>query len=316
MKAVPLEDLYTAVKILDTSEMMFFSSDLQEMEKSQRELKQRRLFAASWDQPEIKTGMEVANNSQFLMVLGAPGSRKSTFLRKVGLEAFSGPSENYKHRCLPVFLELKGFKSAEVEVETIEARIAEQFEICGFPKPDDFMQSSLQQGRLLVLFDGLDEVPNDNVANVVSAIRNFVVKYDKNRFVASCRTAAYQNDFKSFENVCIADFDDEQIQQFINNWFSAQKDRDANTATECWSLLNSDTHKASKELAQTPLLLAFLCMVYDRSLTFPDNRATLYQDALRILLKDWAAEKRLPDRETVYKDLPIDKGEQLLSEIA
>ncbi|MDJ0526998.1 MAG: NACHT domain-containing protein, partial [Microcystis sp. M53600_WE12] len=64
------------------------------------------------------------------------------------------------------------------------------------------------------------------------------------------------------------------------------------------------------------LLLTFLCLVYDENQSFPTNRSRLYQDALRILLEKWSAEKRLPNRGLVYENLSIEQEEILLSEIA
>ena len=51
---------------------------------------------------------------------------------------------------------------------------------------------ALKSGKLLILFDGLDEVPAANVDNVVSKIGDFVDRYSDNRFIASCRIAAYK----------------------------------------------------------------------------------------------------------------------------
>ncbi len=113
--------------------------------------------------------------------------------------------------------------------------------------------------------------------------------------------------------MAIADFDDTQIQQFIQNWFSSEIDRKAGTADKCWELLKQST--STKELAKTPLLLTFLCLVYDDSQDFPKNRATLYSDALDILLKKWAAEKRLQNN-PIYRELGIDLEKIMLSEIA
>ncbi|MEM7795307.1 MAG: hypothetical protein AAF579_12770 [Cyanobacteria bacterium P01_C01_bin.118] len=79
--------------------------------------------------------------------------------------------------------------------------------------------------------------------------------------------------------------------------------------------MQEDKNKAAKELAHTPLLLTYLCLVYDRSQRFPANRSNLYQRALRILLEEWAAEKRI-NRDEIYEGLSIELEEQLLSEIA
>ncbi|MHC5719454.1 MAG: NACHT domain-containing protein, partial [Nostoc sp.] len=182
---------------------------------------------------------------------------------------------------------MKIFKSSDIDIEKI---IPEEFRICRFPEPDKFTAKALQQGQLLILLDGLDEVPTKNLAEVISQIQNFVDKYDKNRFIASCRTAAYRSGFRRFSDVAMADFDDAQIQQFIQNWFHSEADKQAKTGDNCWELLQKPEYCAAKELAHTPLLLTFLCLVYDRSQNFPDNRSVLYRKAIRILLEEWAAE--------------------------
>jgi hypothetical protein len=69
------------------------------------------------------------------------------------------------------------------------------------------------------------------------------------------------------------------------------------------------------ELAHTPLLLTFLCLVYDRSQGFPSNRSSLYSKALRILLEEWAAEKRI-EGWTIYEGLSTELEELLLAQIA
>ncbi|MEH2316137.1 NACHT domain-containing protein [Nostoc sp.] len=207
---------------------------------------------------------------------------------------------------------MERFASSNINIETF---IGEEFRICGFPSPDQFAAKALEEGKLLILLDGLDEVPTKNLTQVISQIQNFVDKYDQNRFIASCRTAAYQNAFRRFNDVAMADFDDTQIQQFIYNWFHCEADKQAKTGEKCWELLQKSEHEAAKELAHTPLLLTFLCLVYDRSQSFPDNRSILYRKALRILLEEWASEKRIP-RDEIYQGLHTELEEMLLSEIA
>ncbi|MFB2878720.1 NACHT domain-containing protein [Floridanema aerugineum] len=113
----------------------------------------------------------------------------------------------------------------------------------------------------------------------------------------------------------MADFDDTQIQQFIQNWFQSDSDKQAKTGEKCWESLQKPENEAAKELAHTPLLLTFLCLVYDRSQNFPDNRSVLYRKALRILLEEWASEKRIL-RDEIYQGLHTELEEILLSEIA
>ena len=61
--------------------------------------------------------LEVANQEQYLMVLGNPGTGKTTFLRKVGLETLKGKGNGeYQHTCIPVLLELRKFRSGEINL--------------------------------------------------------------------------------------------------------------------------------------------------------------------------------------------------------
>jgi hypothetical protein len=135
--------------------------------------------------------------------------------------------------------------------------------------------------------------------------------HDQNRFITSCRVAAYRHNFRRFTDVAMADFDDAQIENFINNWFSS----DPTTGQDCWQKLNNEEHKSAKELTQTPLLLTLVCLLYQRSRKFPTNRATLYERALRVLLEEWAGEKGI-FQDDLYKGLDTKRKEMMLSEIA
>ncbi|MCC5658992.1 NACHT domain-containing protein [Nostoc sp. XA010] len=305
---VKLESLYTSVQFLDDDAIQSFES-IENLENLYRQANSRRFQSQNCGKQE---GIKVANDKQYLMVLGGPGAGKSTFVRKIGLEALKGKKGGFKHACIPVFIELKRFGSGNID---IKAFITEEFGICGFPSPDKFAAKALEERKLLILLDGLDEVPTKNLTEAISQIQNFVDKYDQNRFIASCRTAAYRSDFRRFSDVSMADFDDAQIQQFIYNWFHSDTDKQEKTGEKCWELLQKPEHQAAKELAHTPLLLTFLCLVYDRSQSFPDNRSVLYRKALRILLEEWASEKRIL-RDEIYQGLHTELEEILLSEIA
>jgi len=312
---VALSAVYTGVKLLDARDVLQYEASALE-----DAFRQNRFggYSSRSRRDEKYSGLSIANKNQYLMVLGGPGAGKSTFLRKVGLEAlrtFYYEGAEYGHRLIPVLLELKRFEANKIDIAKL---IAAEFETCGFPEADTFAQNALAQGNLLVLLDGLDEVPSANLNNVLSTIRDFVDRYDDNRFIASCRVAAsgYRDDaFRRFSDVTMADFDDEQIEQFISNWFGSEQDKERNTAGKCWAVLQKPENKASKELAHTPLLLTYLCLVYNLSQRFPNNRSALYKKALRILLEEWAAEKRIL-RDEIYEGLSIEQEEILLSEIA
>jgi predicted NACHT family NTPase len=301
---VSLESVYTAVQFLDDRAIRSFES-VETLEEVYRQAKQRSFQSEDCQKQE---GLKVANEKQYLMVLGGPGAGKSTFLRRMGLEALKGKKGEFKHACIPVFIELKKFNTGEINIEN---EIAEEFRICGFPSHEEFTAKALEQGKLLILLDGLDEVPTERMNEAIRRIQNFVDLHDQNRFITSCRVAAYRHNFRRFTDVAMADFDDAQIEKFITNWFR----NEPQTGQDCWKKLNNEEHKSAKELTQTPLLLTLVCLLYQRSRKFPTNRATLYERALRVLLEEWAGEKGI-FQDDLYKGLDTKRKEMMLSEIA
>lgn len=307
---VPLRELYTEVQIINP-EYRIKERIIKDLEEDFR--KTRGDFNSRNDRI---SGLQMANQKNKLNVLGSPGSGKSTFLRRIGLECliyYSNPiAEAYQHNCIPVLIELKRFKNESVNLNKL---IQNEFEIAGFPESSRFLDRALKDGMLLILLDGLDEVPESKLSEVLEHIKDFTDKHHTNRFITSCRTAYYKNYLTGFTDIEITSFNDAQINQFIYNWFSLEKDSDAGTTDLFQSLLFKEGNESTLELSRTPLLLAFLCMTFDQSQRFPTNRSSLYKQALLILMQKWAAEKRIHN-EDIYQELNVELETEMLADIA
>lgn len=302
-KPVSLDSVYTKVNFQADIICAYQSLDAQEQVFRQKEKEDQ----------QKRPGLEVANQEQYLMVLGNPGTGKTTFLRKVGLEALKGKGNGeYQHTCIPVLLELRKFRSEEINL--VQA-IASEFENCGLPQYQECTEELLNKGRLLILLDGLDEVPSDRLSEMTTQIRDLLDRYSDNRFIASCRIAAYRNfeNFRRFTDVAIADFDDEQIETFIGKWFESHSQPE--WGQQCWEKLNSGEHNATKELTRTPLLLTLICILFKKRGEFPNKRATVYNEALWTLLSEWDASKEIV-RSAPYEGMDTKCKEIMLAEIA
>ena len=313
---ISLEKVYVTVRLLDQKNATQYGS----LENIETEFREGTNTDSESNSDARQYGMIVANDEQHLMVLGGPGVGKSTFLRKVGLEALKRKNGNFQHKCTPVFLELKRLTENSID---IEALITHEFKVCGYPYPQQMTKTTLKSDKLLVLLDGLDEVPRENMNKIIDKIGDFVNQYSRNRFIASCRKAVNIRGFTQFTNVEIADFDDSQIKRYINNWFpltsneSPQKlDDETTTADLCWEALNMPYHHTIKELVRNPLLLALLCVVYEHSRDLPRNRSEFYKKAVNIFLKKWPDEKHISQDLSVSQYLNVGDEEHLLSEIA
>lgn len=278
-----LTEFYTYTRAIRPTKRNSFVSP-KDLEDYYKRREQRTLFHADG---EIEDGMVLANNHNRLAILGQPGGGKSTFLKYVGLQALL-PESQYKHSVIPVFVELRVFKDRPVDLlQTIEG----EFKTAGFPA--GFAEEALKDGNLLVLLDAIDEVPPSALEVVLDHIRAFEYEFHDNRFILSCRTACYDSFLDGFTDFELADFDLPQIEYFIERFFTSADNNTREIGVTLWKTLNDPQHCAIMELASTPLLLVYICLLYMESQQLPANRSDLYEEILRILMEKWAAQRHI-----------------------
>ncbi len=297
---IPLRSLYVRANII---EKITARTGLSPEELHQLWDYDRRAFGKK---TETVDGEDIVNRLQKFMVLGKPGAGKTTYLKFLCL-CMLDPKSAIERRRLPIFVTLREWADEKISLADF---ILRQFDICGIPNADLFLEKILQDGNCMVLFDGLDEVSQEsNLDDIIRQIRNFTDKYQDNQFIISCRVAAYNHWFDRFTDVEMADFNEEQVENFIRNWFISEPA----TAEECWKRLKAS--QPLMELASVPLLLTLLCIEYSESNDFPPNRAELYERAIETLLTRWDGSRRIR-RSEVYKQLSIKRKMSMFARIA
>ena len=164
--------------------------------------------------------------------------------------------------------------------------------------PADFFRRLCEEGRAIVLLDGLDEVPQTDDRVLVSAIvRGFVGRYPRCRYVLTSRPKAYEGDARlgqGFRECTVDDLSPEKQQRFIANWShslhrmlgfaSTDAERAASRfSAELWGAL--EANERVRDLATNPLLLTIIAIIYYDSRSLPENRAELYDACVTVLLK-------------------------------
>ncbi len=310
-KPMHLNNVFIDIEMLDSIGNDRYASVIKLMESFKESQETNRSLQII---EETKSdGIKTAERENRLMVLGAPGGGKSTFLKKIGFESLKGKNPILK-KFLPILIELKNINAEN----NIYKLIINELDIANFPNPEEYLEKSLQDGKILLLFDGMDEIPQDFEHQTLNDIRNFSDKYSRNKFVVSCRIAAYQGGLNNFTNVEIANFDKTQIENFIGKWFkekSKENREHKDVSQECWMKLSSADMAATMELAQSPLMLTLLCLVYNYQQDFPSNRSLLYKEAIDVQLKEWNASKRIHNN-PIYRDMTLPFEEMLLSHLA
>ncbi|MEG3906339.1 NACHT domain-containing NTPase [Microcoleus sp. w2-18bC1] len=259
-------------------------------------------------------GLDAVKYHSKLMVLGKPGSGKTTFLKHIAIQCDRSEFEAHK---IPIFISLKTF--AEIANLDLLEYISDEFASCGVEARSQ-TESVLSQGRGLILLDGLDELPESDSDAVVRQIRQFVQKYYNNQFIITCRIAAAKYRFhdEAFTCVEVADFTCEQTAAFAKNWFAAfSQNLEAGKAlaSQFIETLTLQKNQQIRELAVTPILLNLTCLVFQAKADFPSNRAKLYEEGMEIMLRKWD-ETRGIQRDEVYRDLNYSRKQHLLAFVA
>jgi hypothetical protein len=268
-------------------------------------------------QPRVP-GMNVIKRFSKLMILGKPGAGKSTFLQHLAIQCNQGGI--FIDR-VPIFIRLKTFSentrglTDSDFLKFITQEISNDCEAIDETKVIEL----LSYGRAFILLDGLDEVSQEDSDRVVKQISNFCEKYHRNKFVITCRIAAQQYRFFGFTYVEVADFNQEQIEDFAKKFFiAADRSSSESSLTKALNFINhlkSPENSQIREISVTPILLTLTCLAFLYKAKFPTNRAELYQDGIEILLSKWDKSRHI-FREDIYKNLSICQKKELLTYIA
>lgn len=319
---IGLDDIYTHVNILEkiTARRRLEVGELLKLHNVG--LQDFERFSLSSVVERRIPGTEAVETHARLLILGKPGAGKTTFLKHLAIQCISG---NLYVERIPAFVTLKDFAEAP-EQPSLLAYLQQLFSSYGLASDltvktgglqsllawnENSVEQLLRGGRLLVLLDGLDEVRASDASRVLNQIRDFANQFAQNQIVLTCRIAAREYTFEQFTEVEIADFDDDQITSFTHKWFHSKDDFfKAEQFTE-----KLKENPRIRELATNPLLLTLLCITFEESGSFPQNRSELYQEGLDVLLKRWDINRNI-EREQVYKQLSLQRKEDLLSHIA
>jgi formylglycine-generating enzyme required for sulfatase activity len=280
-------------------------------------------------EPRHLTALEALAEQPRLVLLGVPGSGKSTFV-------------NFLARCLalarledqPRWLERLGAEwphgplvPIQITLRKFAAWVAEQnppidHGDAGLPwrflaaTQGDGLAACLRRlahdGRALLLFDGLDEVAADERDWPLVPVRESIAALARglapgSRALVTCRVLDYQ-----WQPRRLADWPDDTIaplseplqEQFIHNWYAALE-RLRRPLLDTAAALKERLTRAVRErrelrrLAGNPLLLTMMALVQSYKGRLPEERVRLYAECIEFLLHRWRArpeERSLRDR--------------------
>ncbi|MEB3273261.1 MAG: NACHT domain-containing protein [Prochlorothrix sp.] len=231
----------------------------------------------------LQPALDVVNSKQYVMVLGEPGCGKSTFLRALGLEALKGSEGNYRRQCFPLLVPLRHCQAPSLD---LQAAICDPLQRCDFPELATIVTALLNQGRLLLLLDGLDEVPSANQDRIQQDIQTFVDRYPKNRFVISCRKVSGYTGLRRFTTTEVAPPRSKEVATLLRQQLPLFLSYGSDFIDHLKTLVVSLNLPWMRDNQHTPLFLMVLCWVYSYTQRIPSSPSAVYQEAVELLLEN------------------------------
>ncbi|MEH2355569.1 HEAT repeat domain-containing protein [Nostoc sp.] len=296
-------------------------SDQVEAEVELEELERhKRVY---FEQP-IRSVLDVVNKKQnykYLVILGDPGSGKSTLLQFLALNWAESPLDNVISLPIPLLIELRTYMRRREDKEC--NNFLEFFHQCSgaiHHLNQLELDKHLTTGNALVMFDGLDEVFDPGKReDVITDIHRFTNDYPDVQVIVTSRIIGYKPQRllnAEFRHFILQDLDSELIQDFIYRWHELTFTDVVDKVRKRERLQRGIASKSIAELAGNPLLLTMMAIL-NRNQELPRDRATLYDQASRVLLHQWDVERALTeDQRLDSKTIHYKEKQAMLRQVA
>lgn len=285
-----------------------------------------------------------------MVILAAPGYGKTTLMRHLTLNLVTDPPEQVAE-LMPILLRfrevhaLMRLPTAGEETaaalslpDLVLAHLKTQPEFQKAQPTKTWLTEQLTKGTCLVMFDGLDEVPNSHRQQVRQWVDHHMKLYSASQFIITSRPHGFElspddpsHPITVDTKLRVLDFTPDQKQDFVEKWYrtllwrqnweplflGSQKRAVSSQLSEAQARLKSDheaqtlasdlmrqifTTPAINDLARNPLLVTMIASTHRAQTVLPKRRVELYDKIFDLLLGTRPYAKKTPLTLTASKN--------------
>jgi predicted MPP superfamily phosphohydrolase len=263
-----------------------------------------------WTTPNL---FELLTDGGRVVVLGDPGSGKTTLCRFAAV-VLAGEATvegiDIGKDVLPLFLPFREYvleRREKPELGLVEFLTAQASGHLQVPVSRTFLEEALDDGRAVLLLDGLDEVGSATEREKMrGSVEAFCRLYPKVASLVTSRVAGYDDAplpryaRGGFVHLVLAPFSDEDLKTFVSHWYGVQDPENPVVRERGIAdlLAAFDASPPVQELARNPMLATLIALVHRYEAHLPGERAALYDICVKTMLETWPE-----DRRTTFKEI-------------
>jgi predicted NACHT family NTPase len=164
----------------------------------------------------------------------------------------------------------------------------------------EFMDAS----KCVLFVDGLDEFAADVRQRLEDDLKDLASLIRSSKIIASCRTGDYSRQIGGYTIVELERLSKTDIETIAQRWVERSQD-----------FLKALYSKPYQELANRPLFLIQLIMLYNMSGRLPERGVDIYRKIVLLCLEKWDQDRKI-ERPSRYANFVSERKHDFLSELA
>lgn len=244
-----------------------------------------------------KFDSQFINKYERILITDTAGMGKSTILKKIFLSIIDESAG------IPVLIELRRISKQN----DIINEILNQLNTIDTLFDKAFLLEFLKQGNFIFLFDGFDEIPDDDKRFTTKEIQNFVNKASNNRFIITSRPETALKSFGDFNEFKVNPLTTSEAYILLKKY-----DNYGNVSNQLIKKLKENKNQNFSEFLTNPLLVSLLFAAFEHKQTIPIRKHIFYRQVYDALFESHDLTKGDSFARDKFSKLDIDEFHRVL----